>query len=245
MFNQRWSIWKLRERKFRRQIARILLGNVTTSVYSLNQRIHCASKSSCPSSAHVHTTSRDHFYSWWRHQIDPFSALLALCAGNSPARSFDVFFDLNKRSSKQSRHRWFETPSHLLWRHFNVFRDKVAWISNDIYCFMWEINPACPNDDVIEWKHFPRYWSFVREIHRSPVNSLHKAQWRGALIFLWSALWINGWVNNLEADDLRRHRPHYDVIVMLTPTTVDVRTWMCNYIQSIFLLRGCNYICML
>ena len=99
---------------------------------------------------------------------------------------------------------------------------------------MWEINPACPHDDVIEWKHFSCYWCFVREIHRSPVNSLHKAQWRGHLIFLWSALWINGWVNNIEADDLRRHRPHYDVIVMLTPTTVDVRTWMCNYIQSSF-----------
>ena len=84
VFNQRWSIWKLCERKFRRQIARILLGNVTMSVYSLNQRIHRASKSSCPSSAHVglHTISRDHFYSWWRHQMDPFSALLALCAGN-------------------------------------------------------------------------------------------------------------------------------------------------------------------
>ena len=38
-------------------------------------------------------------------------------------------------------------------------------------------------DDVIEWKHFPRYWPFVRRIHRSPVNSPHKGQWRGALMF--------------------------------------------------------------
>ena len=37
--------------------------------------------------------------------------------------------------------------------------------------------------DVIKWKHFPRYWPFVREIHRSPMNSNHKGQWRGALIF--------------------------------------------------------------
>ena len=38
-------------------------------------------------------------------------------------------------------------------------------------------------DDVIKWKHFPRYWPFVRGIHRSPVNSPHKGQWRGALMF--------------------------------------------------------------
>ena len=50
--------------------------------------------------------------------------------------------------------------------------------------------------------------------HRSPVNSLHKGQWRGALMFFLICVWINGWVNNREADDLRRYRAHYDVIVM-------------------------------
>ena len=76
--------------------------------------------------------------SWWRHQIETFSTLLALCAGNSPvtcqfpsqrpvARSFGVFFYLcpnkrfmNKRLSKQSWGWWFEKPSHPLWRHCNV-----------------------------------------------------------------------------------------------------------------------------
>ena len=67
----------------------------------------------------------------------------------------------------------------------------------------------------MKWKHFPRYWPFVRGIHRSPVNSLHKGQWRGALIFSLICVWINGWVNNREAGDLRRYRAHYDVIVML------------------------------
>ena len=70
------------------------------------------------------------------------------------------------------------------------------------------------HDDVIKWKHFPRYWPFVREIHRSPVNSPHKGHWRGALIFSLICVWINGWVNNSEAGDLRRHRAHFDVIVM-------------------------------
>ena len=50
------------------------------------------------------------------------------------------------------------------------------------------------HDDVIKWKHFPRYWPFVRRIHRSPVNSPHKGQWRGALMFSLICAWINGWV---------------------------------------------------
>ena len=64
------------------------------------------------------------------------------------------------------------------------------------------------HDDVIKWKHFPRYWSFVRGIH------WHKCQWRGALKFSLICTWINSWVNNREAGDLRRHRAHYEVTVM-------------------------------
>ena len=74
---------------------------------------------------------------------------------------------------------------------------------------------CCNHDDVIKWKHFPRYWPFVRGIHRSPVNCPHKGQWRGALMFPLIWAWINGWVNNREAGDLRRYRTHYDVIVMI------------------------------
>ena len=71
------------------------------------------------------------------------------------------------------------------------------------------------HDDVIKWKHFPRYWPFVRGIHRSPVNSQHKGQWRGALMFSLIYAWINNRVNNRGAGDLRRYRAHYDVIVMI------------------------------
>ena len=70
------------------------------------------------------------------------------------------------------------------------------------------------HDDVIKWKHFPRYWPFVRGIPRSPVNSPHKGQRRGALMFSLICVWINGWENNREAGDLRRYRAHFDVIVM-------------------------------
>ena len=73
-------------------------------------------------------------FTWWRHQMETFSALLALCAGNSPV----------------------------------------------------------------------------------PVNSPHKGQWRGALMFTLICARINNWVNNREAGDLRRHRGHYDFNVMIS-----------------------------
>ena len=75
---------------------------------------------------------RDSVSTWWRHQMETFSALLAICAGISPV----------------------------------------------------------------------------------PVKSPHKCHWRGALMFSLICVWINGWVNNREAGDLRRYRAHYDVIVM-------------------------------
>ena len=72
------------------------------------------------------------YASWWRHQMETFSTLLAICAGNSPVpgefpaqrpvtRSFGVFFDLrlNKPLSKQWWAWWFETLSCPLWRHCN------------------------------------------------------------------------------------------------------------------------------
>ena len=87
---------------------------------------------------------------WWRHQMETFSALLAICAGNSPVpgefpaqrpvtRGVDVFFDLrpDKLLSKQSRGWWFETPSHSLWRHRNgnpiVWLPRWQWSSHEWY----------------------------------------------------------------------------------------------------------------
>ena len=75
--------------------------------------------------------------SWWRHQMETFSALLAFCAGNSPVtgefpaqrsvtRSFDIFFDLhlNRQLNKQWRRWWIETLPRSLWRHCNVIHVK-------------------------------------------------------------------------------------------------------------------------
>ena len=89
------------------------------------------------------------------------------------------------------------------------FRRNVTITSLTVYI---NINDDIPvsHDDVIKWKHFPRNWPFVR----SPVNSQHKGQWRGALMFSLICVWANGWVNNREAGDLRCHHAHFDVTVM-------------------------------
>ena len=96
---------------------------------------------------------------------------------------------------------------------FNLFlRTRGEWYPN----VSRSRSKICSHDDVNKWKHFSRYWSFVRWIHRSLVNSPDKGQWRGALMFSLICAWTNGWVNNRCAGDLRYHCAHYDVIVMST-----------------------------
>ena len=87
----------------------------------------------------------------------------------------------------------------------------------------WNMNTCIAHiayhDDVIKWKHFSHTGQLCGKIHRSPMNSPHKGQWRGAMMFSLICARLDGWVNNGEAGDLRRHRVIYDVIVMST----------CNY----------------
>ena len=89
------------------------------------------------------------------------------------------------------------------------------------------------HDDVIKWKHFPRNWPFVRGIHRSPVNSSHKGQWRRPLMLSLIWVWINGWVNTRDAGDLRCYRAHYDVTVMLSTFLA-----LCEWKQTVTSQRG-------
>ena len=93
-------------------------------------------------------TSR--WLSWWRHQMETFSALLAICAGNSPVSG----------------------------------------------------------------------------------NSPHKGQWRGALMFSLICVWINDWVNNREAGDLRRYLGHHDVNVMSFTKFLPINSWKCMGVYS-------------
>ena len=103
------------------------------------------------------------FASLWRHQMETFSGLLAICTGNSPGtgefpaqrpvtRSFGVFFDLrlNKRLNNYWRGWWFETQSRSLWRHHNVmmgwyrlFLHDRPWISPWIKSISNELDITC------------------------------------------------------------------------------------------------------
>ena len=116
--------------------------------------------------------------------METFSALLAICAENSPVpsefpaqrpvtRSFDVFFDLrlNKRLSKQSWGWWSETPSSSLWRHRN------------------------------ELKRFSYYWSFIRRIHRPRADSPQK----------WILLLVFGVFFRVSLSDPLNTRPGYQI----------------------------------
>ena len=147
-----------------------------------------------------------------------------LCAGNSPGTGE---FPAQKASNAENTSIWWRHHDGFLPRRWNymaveTFIDKW-WNdrshSNVFHYFSRDhIRINClgiSHDDVIKWKHFPRYWPFVRRIHRSPVNSPQKGQWRGALMFSLICVWINDWVNNGEAGDLRGYRIHYDVTVML------------------------------
>ena len=176
--------------------------------------------------------------------MEIFSALLALCAGNSPvpvnsphkghwrgALMFYLICAWINWLSKQPWGWWFETPSWSLWRQCNdEYQNALELI---LFCgrqgsiFLHIQYHGCwwtgdvrnqyishHHDDVIKWKHFAHYWPFVRRNHLSPVSSLHIGQRRGALTFSLTCAWINGCVNNLETGDLRHHRAHYNVTVM-------------------------------
>ena len=150
---------------------------------------------------------------------------------------FKYIYRLSKYRNSQYHDISVAGPSYLY--NGNVYTGKTA----SLY---WS------HDDVIKWKHFPRYWPFVRGIHRSPVNSPHKGQWRGALMFSLICVWINGWVINREAGDLSRYRAHYDVTVMtpqdsheseaaLYQGAENSSTWLFSFKKN-RLIHGCRCI---
>ena len=92
---------------------------------------------------------------------------------------------------------------HIMWKNLLVcliFCLLVKSRPGDAYMYAsinWTM-VGQDHDDVIKWKHFPCYWPFVRGIHRSPVNSPHKGQWRGALMP--SLICVNKWLSKQSSD---------------------------------------------
>ena len=96
------------------------------------------------------------------------------------------FFVVSLLFAKHAAEHTIELPLTFTWRHCNVLKatdNKWRHVGN-----------TYADDDVIEWKHFPCHWPFVRGIHRWPVNSPHRGQWRGALMLSLIYAWINCWV---------------------------------------------------
>ena len=133
-----------------------------------------------------------------------FVRCVALCRINHPSIQLCSYrFGLISRtlygSSESANLTWFI--------RFIIQESRIiaADICKFLFGEMWNIGSI--HDDVIKWKHFPRCWPFVRGIHRSWWITPHKGQWRGALVFSLICTWINDWLNNGEAGDLRRIAP--------------------------------------
>ena len=161
---------------------------------------------------------------WWRHQMETFSALLAICAGNSlvpgefptqrpVTRSFEVYFDLrpNKRLSKQSWGWWFETQSRPLWRHRNVqvmiWHCLIQW-----WLFYWRIYASlglteltrasmCQNSGF-PWFNFrmgePPIQSAPTWSRKFPLHAIYTTLIRDCLTWTWDVL-FTWWRHQMES----------------------------------------------
>ena len=81
---------------------------------------------------------------------------------------------------KEEKRQGGDLPS--IGHNFPFFYSRNS-TTNPLWIVQTALNLILHHDDVIKWKHFPRYRPFVNGIHRSPVNSPNKGQWRGALMF--------------------------------------------------------------
>ena len=104
------------------------------------------------------------------------------------------------------------------WSNYHTFRCTMNFHALQWHQWLQQ-NMDQTLDSMMTSSNFPRNWPFVWGIHWSPVNSPHKGQWRGALMFYLICVWINDRVNTREAGDLRRYQGHYDVNVMSQNTS--------------------------
>ena len=131
---------------------------------------------------------------------------------------------------------WLKISS-AKWRPFG-FTD-VSFLLIILMCRFFCQDHRKSHNDAIKWKHFPRHWPFVRGIQRPPVDSPHKGQWRGALVFSLIYVVTDCWANNQEVGDLRRYHAHNDVtVITIVSLSIihQVHAYRCLY-ETKFVLR--------
>ena len=107
----------------------------------------------------------------------------------------------------------------------------VTWFN------LGEVYPVNITKRILQtwWRHQMETFSALLAIcaRNSPVNSPHKGQWRGALMFSLICAWTNYWANYRVAGDLRRHRAHYYVIVMKSKITFTSQMIIANALSDL------------
>ena len=165
---------------------------------------------------------------------------------------------LNKRLCKQSRRWWFETPSCSLWRYCDDVC-KTCPVKNIDFGGRRHVQTHRGHHWVIMVSVYGLCLNHARKMMTLSNGSIFrvtgplrgeftghrwiprtKASDAELWLFLWSAPWINGWVNNREAGDLTPIA-HYDVIVMI----IVICTMINKFKHKTFLLRKCTWKCRL
>ena len=138
---------------------------------------------------------------------------------------------ITKHFSTKSKTVLMKLSNQLTWLVHLRWNQKLHTCNNLFFPDVQNFNKSRPEQNGRPWwRHQMETLSaLVICTWNSPVNSPHKGQWRGAVIFSFSCIWINSWINNREAGDLRRHRAHYDVTVMHFGDGIYVIKWKCVY----------------
>ena len=165
---------------------------------------------------------------WFQHLMQRKAALQLFYLSYS-VQTFKMIWQMSKKLwvndiSRNLSLRWVSKGSYLQQCPPSP-PTEITWccdsISRNQMVTEWWLH-----DDVIEWKHFPHYWPFVRGIHQSPVNSPQKGEWHRALMVSLICAWTKGWANHREAGDFRCHCAHYDFTVMgYFVTTKNAMKW--------------------
>ena len=115
-------------------------------------------------------------------RVKPYTGPVACCDHGNSIEIVRVIKIVRGRGWMWLRHK-------LWWASTGCHSDATPYcLGHRLFFLPWS---GRGHDNVIKCKHFPRYWPFVRGIHRYPVNSLHKGQWRGALMFSLICAWMD------------------------------------------------------